>query len=78
MHLLPETVRTAALPPPGQPIRAKDFAVVDDDAFAGKTLPEGTLTEDPRTATAALGEDHLAAAVEAAVALLRDRLASSA
>jgi creatinine amidohydrolase/Fe(II)-dependent formamide hydrolase-like protein len=50
---------------------------VDDDAFAGKTLPEGTLTEDPRTATAALGEDHLAAAVEAAVALLRGRLALS-
>jgi creatinine amidohydrolase len=78
MHLQPETVRTAALPPPGQPIRAKDFAVVDDDAFAGKTLPAGTLTEDPRTATASLGAKHLVAALEAAVALLGNRLAPSA
>ena len=51
---------------------------MDDDAFSGKTLPKGTLTEDPRTATATLGEAHLVAAVEAAVALLGDRLASSA
>ena len=78
MHLHPETVRTAALPPPGQPIRARDFGVVDEDTFAGKTLPEGALTEDPRAATASLGEKHLAAAVEAAVALLGGRLAASA
>ena len=78
IHLLPETVRTAALPPPGQPIRARDVGVVDEDTFAGKTLPDGALTEDPRAATASLGEKHLAAAVKAAVAVLRGRLAASA
>jgi creatinine amidohydrolase/Fe(II)-dependent formamide hydrolase-like protein len=70
MHLHPETVRAAALPPAGTPIRARDHAVVDEDAFAGRTLPEGHITEDPRTTTPALGEQHLSAAVEAHVAWL--------
>ena len=74
LHLYPETVRTAALPPAGTPIRARDFAVVDEDGFAGKNLPEGIITEDPRTTTAALGERHLDAAVEALVAALREKL----
>ncbi|OGB95400.1 MAG: hypothetical protein A2Z31_03250 [candidate division NC10 bacterium RBG_16_65_8] len=73
-HLLPDTVDTAALPPAGQPIRARDFGVVDEDAFAGRNLPEGTITEDPRSATAALGERHLAAAAEAIVAELREKM----
>ena len=74
MHLYPDTVRTTALPPAGEPIRARDFAVVDEDAFEGRTLPEGTITEDPRTATTALGERHLAAATEAVVTELREKL----
>ena len=73
-HLFPDAVNTAALPQAGQSIRAKDFAVVDEDAFEGRTLPEGYLSEDPRTATAALGETHLAAAVEAIVSVLREPL----
>lgn len=73
-HLFPDTVNTAALPPAGQPIRARDFGVVDEDAFGGRTLPEGTITEDPRAATAALGEKHLAAATEAIVADLREKI----
>lgn len=72
--LLPETVDTATLPPAGRPIRARDFAVVDQDAFEGRNLPEGNITEDPRAATAALGEQHLAAATEAVVAELREKL----
>ena len=75
-HLLPETVDTGALPPAGRPIRARDFAVVDQDAFEGRNLPEGNITEDPRAATAALGEQHLAAAIEAIVAELREKLTS--
>jgi len=74
-HLLPETVDTGALPPAGRPIRARDFAVVDQDAFEGRNLPEGNITEDPRAATAALGEQHLAAAAEAVVTELRGALA---
>jgi creatinine amidohydrolase len=74
-HLLPETVDTGALPPAGRPIRARDFAVVDQDAFEGRNLPEGHITEDPRAATAALGEQHLAAAAEAVVTELRGTLA---
>ena len=74
LRLHPEAVRQAALPPPGEPIRARDFAVVDEAAFEGRSSPEGTLTEDPRTATAALGERHLAAAIEAIVADLREKL----
>jgi len=75
-HLLPESVDTATLPPTGRPIRARDFAVVDQDAFEGRNLPEGTITEDPRAATATLGEQHLAAATEAVVAELREALTS--
>lgn len=74
--LLPETVDTTALPPPGRPIRARDFAVVDQDAFEGRHLPEGTISEDPRTATGDLGEQHLAAAAEAIVAELQEKLTS--
>jgi creatinine amidohydrolase len=74
MHLHPDTVRTAALPAAGTPICARDFAVVDEAAFSGRTLPEGTLCEDPRTTTPALGERHLADAVEAIVAALRETL----
>jgi creatinine amidohydrolase/Fe(II)-dependent formamide hydrolase-like protein len=73
-NLFPDAVNTATLPPAGQPIRAKDFAVVDEDAFEGRTLPEGYLSEDPRSATAVLGEQHLAAAVEAIVSALREPL----
>ena len=74
-HLFPEAVNTAALPPAGQPIRARDFAVVDEEAFEGRTLPECYIREDPRTATPALGEKHLAAAVHAIVEELREKLA---
>ena len=49
-------------------------AVVDEDAFEGRNLPEGNITEDPRTATAAVGGQHLAAATEAVMAALRERL----
>ena len=73
-YLYPETVDTAALPPPGTPIRARDFAVVDEDGFSGKNLPEGTITEDPRNATPALGERHVTAAVDALAATLRKML----
>jgi creatinine amidohydrolase/Fe(II)-dependent formamide hydrolase-like protein len=73
-YLYPETVDTAALPPPGTPIRARDFAVVDEDGFAGKNLPEGTITEDPRAATPAFGERHVTAAVDALAAALRKML----
>ena len=73
-HLFPETVNTSALPPVGQPIRARDFAVVDEDAFEGRTLPESYLHEDPRSATAELGERHVAAAVETIIAALREIL----
>ena len=72
MHLHPEAVRTTALPVPGAPIRARDLGIVDEDAFEGRNLPEGNITEDPRAATAALGEKHLAAATEAIVAELRE------
>jgi creatinine amidohydrolase len=75
-HLFPDTVNTAGLPPAGAPIRARDFAVVDEDAFEGRTLPEGHIREDPRTATAALGEMHFHAAVEAIVATLGSSLAA--
>jgi creatinine amidohydrolase len=74
-RIFPDAVSTAALPPPGESIRAKDFGIVDTDAFEGRNLPEGIITEDPRTATAALGERHLAAATEAIVAELRGALA---
>jgi creatinine amidohydrolase len=66
-HLFPGSVAIDALPPNGQPIRARDCGVVDEDAFEGRALPEGYIREDPRSATAALGEQHLAAAVDAIV-----------
>ncbi|HYL79514.1 MAG TPA: creatininase family protein [Candidatus Acidoferrum sp.] len=69
-HLFPGSVDTDALPPKGQPIRARDFAVVDEEAFEGRTLPEGYIREDPRSATSALGEKHLTAAVDAIVEAL--------
>jgi creatinine amidohydrolase len=71
-RIVPDAVSTAALPPAGQPIRARDFGIVDEDAFEGRNLPDGVITEDPRTATAGLGERHLAAATEAIVAELRE------
>jgi creatinine amidohydrolase/Fe(II)-dependent formamide hydrolase-like protein len=74
MRLHPDTVRTTALPPAGEPIRARDFAVVDEDAFEGRTLPEGTITEDPRIATADLGERHFAAATATLVEELREKV----
>jgi len=76
LRLHSASVRLAALPPPDAPLVARDLAVVDEDAFEGRTLPAGHLTEDPRQATGDLGERHLAAATDALVAelqpLLRD------
>lgn len=69
-HLFPASVDTTALPPAPQPIRARDFAVVDEDAFEGRALPEGNIREDPRSATSSLGEKHLTAAVDAIVEVL--------
>jgi creatinine amidohydrolase/Fe(II)-dependent formamide hydrolase-like protein len=51
---------------------------VDEDPFEGRTLLEGFLREDPRSATAALGEKRLAAAVDDTVAALKDKLTGSA
>jgi len=73
-QLAPESVDTATLPPANQPIRARDFAVVDEDAFEGRNLPVGNITEDPRGATSAQGQQHLAAATDAVVAMLRGTL----
>jgi creatinine amidohydrolase/Fe(II)-dependent formamide hydrolase-like protein len=51
---------------------------VDEDPFEGRTLLEGFLREDPRSATAALGDKRLAAAVDDTVAALKDKLTGSA
>jgi creatinine amidohydrolase/Fe(II)-dependent formamide hydrolase-like protein len=71
-------VNAAALTPAGRPIRARGFAVVDEAAFEGSTLPGGYIREDPRTATPALGEKHLTVAVDAIVEALGGKVTGQA
>lgn len=73
--LLPETVRTAALPPAGMPILARETGIADEAAFAGRTL-NGAIAEDPRQATAELGRKHLADMVTGLVRALEPLIES--
>lgn len=56
MHYEPQTVSLAELPPPSQPIRYEEYAIVDGPGFEGRGRPDRTVEDDPRTrATAERG-----------------------
>lgn len=76
LHLAPETVKLDALPPPPQPLRNVDYAIVDYLTFAGQPTPDHTVhdEDDPRWASAADGRRtieraaaHIARRVQAAL-----------
>lgn len=48
MHLLPEAVDLGALPPPDQPLRNVDWAIVDGPTFEGRPNDSRTVQADPR------------------------------
>ena len=61
MALHPGVVHLDALPPPDQPLRNLDHAIVDSATFSGNPTPDFTVRpeRDPRRASAGTGEAQL-------------------
>jgi len=75
MYHCPETVELTALPPKDQPMRYRDFAIVDGPGFEGKGHPHKIVENDPRTeASAALGRELFETTVEELAAEVRSLL----
>jgi creatinine amidohydrolase len=67
MVLHPESVDLGELPPLPEPLRSRDWAIVDGPTFDGWPMPDFTLRSqaDPRLeASVELGEQYVAEAVE--------------
>jgi creatinine amidohydrolase len=79
MALFPEAVDLAQLPDLPQPLRSRDWAIVDGETFAGRPTPDFTLrpAADPRLeATLELGQHILAGAVDGVVEAVQTALAA--
>jgi creatinine amidohydrolase len=77
LALLPHAVSLAELPPPGEPLRNTDWAIVDGPTFSGSPTPGHTVraandprAADPRAVTAAMDAiiDRVAGEVKAVLA----------
>lgn len=75
LELAPETVRLGALPPWPEPLRNRDYAIVDYPTFNGRPTPQRTVRaeDDPREATASLGKEN----INRAAAAIADRVRRS-
>lgn len=83
MHLYPGSVDLTGLPPPDEPLRNTDWAIVDDATFRGNPSDDFTVSTDPRTQSSAqAGEENLRESVrqiaEQVALALRDLEASGA
>jgi creatinine amidohydrolase len=79
MALAPDSVDVSALPQTSEPLRSRDWAVVDSDTFNGKPTPEHTLRPeyDPRTrSTPEKGQRILSMAVEDVEGAVREAMAA--
>lgn len=77
MALYPEAVDLSQLPDLPQPLRSRDWAIVDGETFAGNPTPDFTLrpAADPRLeAMPELGQRILASAVDGVVAAVQTAL----
>ncbi len=65
MALDASRVDLSRLPPPSEPLRSAQWAIVDAASFDGRPTADHTVhpEADPRQATAALGERNFAAAL---------------
>lgn len=70
MMALTESVRLDALPPRDVPLHSADFGIASGSQFTGSAPRDGTVTDDPRDATAALGEALLDADTRDAAAYI--------
>ncbi len=72
LALDPERVDLAALPPAGEPLRIPEWGIADGASFAGHPTPDHSVpaADDPRAATAELGRQNFAAAVDRVAALV--------
>lgn len=76
LALAPDTVDLNRLPPADQPLKNRDYAIVDYLTFLGKPTPDRTVREDddPRRASAADGERSMNAACQQICDRVRDEL----
>jgi creatinine amidohydrolase len=74
--LHPETVRLDKLPPPPEPLRNADWAVIDYDTFLGKPTPERIIhdNDDPRNANVEQGHLTIQRAVEQIAKRVKEEL----
>lgn len=76
LALAPDTVDLSRLPPKDQPLKNKDFAIIDYPTFLGRPTPDRTVrdNDDPRSADAAEGEKSMNAACRQICERVRDEL----
>ena len=79
MALFPDSVELGALPPDSEPLRSRDWAIVDPETFNGHPTPQHTLRPeyDPRLRSSAdKGRRILGLAAEDVGAVVREALAA--
>jgi creatinine amidohydrolase len=79
MALCPDSVDVKALPPTSEPLRSRDWAIVDADTFNGQPTSDHTLRPqyDPRLrSTAEKGQRILALSAEEVEGAVREALAA--
>jgi len=79
MALCPDSVDVSALPPTHEPLRSRDWAIVDADTFNGKPTADHTLRPeyDPRTrSTAEKGQRILSLAAKEVEGAVREAMAA--
>jgi creatinine amidohydrolase len=82
MMALTDSVDVSQLPASNIPLHSADFGIASGPQFMGRAPKDGLVIDDPRTATAELGEELIAADVddtaEYVLAYYRDRVEGGA
>jgi len=75
MAICPDAVDLTRLPPKENPLKYKEWAIVDSDAFCGKPAPNFEVQDDPRVLSSLTkGEESLRAAVEKIAEKVKEKL----
>jgi creatinine amidohydrolase len=75
MVICSDAVDLTLLPPKGIPLKYKEWAIVDSDAFCGKPNPDFEVQDDPRVLSSVTkGEESLRAVVDGIAEKVKEKL----
>lgn len=75
MAICPDAVDLTQLPPKGEPLKYREWAIVDGNTFLGKPAPNFEVQDDPRIlSSSAKGEESLGTAVKKIAQKVKEEL----